>query len=511
MRRVAVIGLDGVPWKVVNKLHSDGVIKHLAELREEGAHGHLASIIPPFTVPAWTSMSTGVNPGKHGAYATHALRSDYSLRLLTSRDVHYPRVYEILTMKGFRSVVVNLPLSYPPAVFRGVMLSDWLYPRRAVYPPEAEELAEDYTPPDPLWALQNPANYAVKVMKGLKGMIKTLKRLFKEVEWSLFYAVFSETDFLLHRNYDEIMSSDGNSPAREVFRRIDRFIGWMMDKTCGDSLLLVVSDHGFTKYRYVVHLNSLLREGGYIRVKSRWRASTSLSRLPVPKFFYRYVQRSRNMRRLVGPILDLLGFGSASFYLKIPTSDSYAFAPPDYFGVYINSKDVFEEWPLEDWKTSVLRKRIIRLFNSLRNPKNGDKVFRGVYARENLFHGPHVNKIPHVVLIPGPQYWMDHEMAGDVIEEGSHVDHSLWGLFAAYGSDVNAGVKLRGISLLDVTPTILHYLGLPIGREMDGTPILDAFREGSDARSRPVIKADYLRRWRATLRMRRLRRKLKRS
>ena len=108
MRRVAVIGLDGVPWKVVNKLHSDGVIKHLAELREEGAHGHLASTIPPFTVPAWTSMSTGVNPGKHGAYATHALRSDYSLRLLTSRDVHYPRVYEILTI----SLLFTLELAF---------------------------------------------------------------------------------------------------------------------------------------------------------------------------------------------------------------------------------------------------------------------------------------------------------------------------------------------------------------------------------------------------------------
>jgi hypothetical protein len=58
------------------------------------------------------------------------------------------------------------------------------------------------------------------------------------------------------------------------------------------------------------------------------------------------------------------------------------------------------------------------------------------------------------------------------------------GFLLAYGSAVSPGRRQRG-SLVDVTPTVLYYLGLPVGRDMDGYARADLFRP-EFAAARPI-------------------------
>jgi hypothetical protein len=58
------------------------------------------------------------------------------------------------------------------------------------------------------------------------------------------------------------------------------------------------------------------------------------------------------------------------------------------------------------------------------------------------------------------------------------------GFLLAYGRDVAAGRKQRG-SIVDVTPTILYFLGVPIGRDMDGFARADVFSPAFTAQ-RPI-------------------------
>jgi predicted AlkP superfamily phosphohydrolase/phosphomutase len=58
------------------------------------------------------------------------------------------------------------------------------------------------------------------------------------------------------------------------------------------------------------------------------------------------------------------------------------------------------------------------------------------------------------------------------------------GFLLAYGSNVQAGRNQRG-SIVDVTPTILYYLGLPVGRDMDGYTRADLFAPSLTS-SRPI-------------------------
>jgi hypothetical protein len=59
------------------------------------------------------------------------------------------------------------------------------------------------------------------------------------------------------------------------------------------------------------------------------------------------------------------------------------------------------------------------------------------------------------------------------------------GLIILYGTGIAAGAKLQRASVLDITPTLLYLLGLPIGQDMDGSLLNGAF-EASLARSQPV-------------------------
>jgi len=63
-----VIGLDGASLDLVRPWADEGRLPVLAALMKRGAWGRLRSTVPPATFPAWTSLVTGVNPGRHGIF-----------------------------------------------------------------------------------------------------------------------------------------------------------------------------------------------------------------------------------------------------------------------------------------------------------------------------------------------------------------------------------------------------------------------------------------------------------
>ncbi len=65
---------------------------------------------------------------------------------------------------------------------------------------------------------------------------------------------------------------------------------------------------------------------------------------------------------------------------------------------------------------------------------------------------------------------------GDEVEVGrAHLWHEPEGIFIAAGRGIRRRHEVRRASVLDVTPTLLRYLGLPTAKDMDGAPLLDIF------------------------------------
>lgn len=57
------------------------------------------------------------------------------------------------------------------------------------------------------------------------------------------------------------------------------------------------------------------------------------------------------------------------------------------------------------------------------------------------------------------------------------LEHRRFGVLLAHGPDFNKGEEIFGASLLDITPSLLHLHGLPVGEDMDGRVLQQLFRK----------------------------------
>src|SRR5947208_3650722 len=88
MANVLIIGLDGATWRVLEPWARAGRLPHLAGLMARGSWGTLRSTVPALTLPAWSSLTTGRNPGAHGVFAFRRLtsgRTAAALHLMRTR------------------------------------------------------------------------------------------------------------------------------------------------------------------------------------------------------------------------------------------------------------------------------------------------------------------------------------------------------------------------------------------------------------------------------------------
>ncbi len=461
-------------------------MQNIASLRKEGTSAEHQSLIPPFTVPAWTSLSTGVNPGKHGAYSFLMPKDDYTSKVSSSQDVDYPRIYELCALKDLNSIVINLPLSYPPIHLKGVMISDWLYPKHEVYPKKEENLVKDYVPVNPVWVSPNPQEYVRKMQKGLETRLRVIKNLFSQKEWSLFFVVFSELDFLFHKFYREIFSGDeGAKKTNEIFVLLDNFIGWVRNNISRETLLLLVSDHGFTEYKRVIHVNMLLNNVGLAKAKT------------ILKFLYEHPILYNTIRKTLFTVLGRNAItrigreNSSAFDVKSSVALMHSHT---HSGIYLNSKDIFQKALLNDVEIEQTIKTITNCLTA-ETYNTGKKIVERIYTREELFHGPHVKKFPHIIFFPNKENWFDSIAGQKSIEEKSHIGHSPGGLFISYGEDVKRGVNLKPISIYDIVPTILHYLGLPIPHDTDGRVLFEILKNNSPVKQKTLRRKNYLLKW----------------
>jgi len=65
---------------------------------------------------------------------------------------------------------------------------------------------------------------------------------------------------------------------------------------------------------------------------------------------------------------------------------------------------------------------------------------------------------------------------------GPAAEHREYGIFVAAGPGIRQDSRISGASLLDVAPTILTLLGLPVGRDMDGRVLTEVFERVPDVR-----------------------------
>ena len=153
VRRVVILGLDGLDPMLVDQYLEEGLLPNLAKLRDVGVYSRLGTTWPPLSPVAWSSFSTGTNPGKHNIFdfltrspsdygprmssvvtrppRRHLKIGRYQIPLSRSRMDGLRKskpFWSVLGEAGIFSAIIRVPITFPPDKFHGVQLSAMCVP-----------------------------------------------------------------------------------------------------------------------------------------------------------------------------------------------------------------------------------------------------------------------------------------------------------------------------------------------------------------------------------------------
>ena len=429
-----VIGLDGVPASYLEERVAAGTMPALAELLRSGRLVAMDSSVPPVSGVAWSSLTTGVNPGRHGIYGFTELKpGTYDLRFPNAASVLVPRIWDRLADDGLRSVVLNVPGTYPARAPAGSLLvSGFVSPRltRSVAPPgwfpRVDELGyRTDVDADLDWS------DAEAVAAELLDLTEVRRRLWwtawEQVDWSLFWGVFTETDRFHHFHWGRRGEPWVDEILDRLYGAIDAHLADVAARLHDGDALFVVSDHGFAPIRAEVHLNRWLAEEGFLRLEGD----------------------------RPGSLADI-GPGTVAFVL-------------DPGRIYLHRKDRYPLGGVSPGEEAGLLADLTARLAALRDPESGEPVFGGVLAAPQAFSGPALADAPDLTVLPGAGF-DPKGMVGSatVFGRSGLTGMHTFGDAACYarGSGLPARVRLE-----DVGASVLAHLGGDPA-DLDGRPVL---------------------------------------
>jgi predicted AlkP superfamily phosphohydrolase/phosphomutase len=506
--KLLVLGLDGATWDVLEPLLSAGALPNLARLRDEGSSGTLNSVFPPLSPVAWTGVMTGKNSGKHGVFEFLEYAADpLQVRVNSSRSIRSDLVWEVAARRGKKTVAGGVPMSYPPRPaggFPGFYLGDFLSPENAADfssdPALLAELERAVGPYRP-WstAIHDGGNEAAVIddlTAFLDQHLRTVEFLMDRCEWDLFVFDLMATDRFGHELWHVWDLTHRAARGREkelaalrprlveFWKRLDRGVGAIHDKLPADASLLLMSDHGFGPIEWYVNLNVWLLEQGYIALKDSAYVKQKhwfYRRGVTPEWIYGIMSRlglaKHRVSRFRGKQSSLLDrFGESAFLSRrhVDWSRTRAYSRGNFGQIFLNLKGRQTQGCVEPADARGLIDDLKAGLREIRHPESGNPLVERVYEAEEIYHGPHMRHAPDLTVVLNDWRYRTiglHDFTTrEVISRafGPTGDHRMEGILIAAGPAFRAGVVPDRANLLDIAPTALRVLGVPVPADMDG-------------------------------------------
>ncbi len=443
-RRVVFIGLDGTPYTFMKRLIDQGRAPNAARLVEQGSLLRMDSTWPWVSSVAWSTMMTGVNPGKHNIFGfIDRDPATYKQFIPTSRHMKAQTLWEVLSEAGRRVIVVNVPVTYPPRQVNGILVAGFLSPSldKAVYP-------ESYIPTlrslgyvvdaDP-WKARESKDLALQeVNAALDARIRTLFHLFDHEEWDYLHVHIMETDRLHHFLWQQMEEGHPTYGAAfyDVYRRIDDMLGHLAAKleALPHTTLMWMADHGFCTIKKEVYVNRWLMDHGWLKL--------------------RHVPPDRQKG------LDEID----------PASVAYSLDPGR---VFIRVRGREKEGPVAPGaEYEALRQEIAAAALDLRDPESGEPIFQAAFRREDLYHGPYFELAADLILAPYDGYDPKGPLYKEIL---TYKGDELVGMHTHDDAMLYVGghrIPQTRFSVLGVTPTVLSLMGVPQPAGLDGEPLV---------------------------------------
>lgn len=522
--RVCFVGLDAATLDLVKPWVMEGRLPTFAKLMDEGCYGELAVEIPPVTVPNWPTLVMGKNTGKHGLiYFIRRGAGEVKTSVINYQWFKHQTIWEILGRCGKKSIVVNVPVTYPPQPMNGLMITGYLTPPSAkdiTYPPdlirEIEAQVGRYKLyPDVVYAPGKEEEFLANLHEIVDQRVGTIQYLMKNYEWDFFMVVFMSPDVVQHAfwRFMDRSHPDHDPEGAEkygegifgIYQRMDEALHWIMEELDGQAHLIVASDHGAGKLLQKTHLNNWLLDAGLLQLKRR-----PLTRLKYWLFRHGFTPQTAftlanrlglaDLRKKVHtpkkPKESLRKLFLSYHDIDWTRTRAYAFGGLGQIYINVKGREPYGRLVAGSQEYEDLRNEVIRKLKELTLPESGVPFVERAYKKEELFWGDELDSLPDIFIIPHNmeyedvgvyEFWsnklFDH-MAGTM--SGMHRE---LGMFMMWGPGVKAGLEVERPHILDITPTMLYLLGLPVPRDLDGKVLTSAF-EDTHVRSFPVDYTD---------------------
>jgi hypothetical protein len=463
--KLMLIGIDGGTWDVATDMMNRGELPNLGAAVAAGTSGVLTSMKPMYSTRIFTSIATGKVADKHGVVGLSETEAD---------DVLVKRVWDIVHEQlGWDHGVVEWYLTWPPSTTPGgFVVPSMLAMTTETIPPElsfvrelrdiGKIVGEESMGRFVGVALRAATNgvrlstfaelgaiavarrssthlemYGRQQMALVRVVSEATRYQLRKRDVEMLSVLYKSTDSVSHKywRFHEPSAFPGIDPAsvdrhgsaiEDTYRLVDRELGELLRYLAPDGAAIIFSDHGF-------------------------RASASMRSAPVS---YK-----------VETLLEAFGFSLSDV-------------------TYINMGGSFYLQPLtlDEAESRGLLSELHEVFSSLVVSEDGGRAFFVEMVDEPGTGDDYV-------LITTTRSLGEAAEADPTIESPAGVSlrvsdflsqmdisgtHAMNGIIVAVGEPFTAGGTMEGANVLDITPTALVSVGLPVADDMDGRPLVEA-------------------------------------
>ena len=450
--KILILGFDGASPKLIDEWIDE--LPVLRAFRKQGVLGQTIPPIPAQTPVAWTTFMTGKNPGNHGIFS-FAMREHgmYKRKIIGPEMVKSRTLPQILRAAGKRVATINIPMDDLQEV-RGLVIPGFLSRSEGIPPSSIKEKIKRKFKIDKLQGdlgietldrvEAEPDVFFEKVNEITDEMAEVCLYLLQREEWDFFMPVFMGLDRIQHffwknidRSHPRYEENRYSESVKSFYAKVDKVAGRFLESVDEDTLVMVVSDHGFCPVHTEVVVNNYLEEQGFLKRRSE-RIDMEESRA--------------------------ISYGYGDIWLNVKGRELKGIINPN-----------------EEYETT--RNEIIEYLKTI--TIDGEKPFKDIRRREELWWGPYVNEAPDLTIIFNVGYqaarrpeitdknklkrYVNDNPRWSGGHDGTHDPTDVPGILGLLGPGIpnRGGVKVH---LWDVAPTILDLMSIPIPVDMDGKP-----------------------------------------
>jgi len=493
-KKVIVIGLDGATWDLIEPWAKEGKLTTIKKLMDDGIYSTLWSTVPSYTLPAWTSLISGVNPGKHKIYDL-IVEHKGNTRLVTSKDRETKTIFEILSAYDKASVAVNIPGTFPPDKIKGAMVSGTLTTPKItdkfVYPEDLhQEISSFFIRSFELdykllkyLAATNKDEFIKILDEAAEQEVKATILLSRKFKPYLLWHVFRTTDIAQHYLYDsKDLEGENCRYLLQHYQKVDSLIKKIIESFPRNSSVLTVSDHGFAPLKKYFYVNTWLENNGLlVRKRKKYNIFVFES---IMRFGNEIIKLLTGKMALFDKIMlkifktifvnDTLEKKLSNISIDFSRSKAYS---PTYTSqaIKIMEHKVAEKNKISD--------EIISKLYKLEDPESGKKIIEKVYKREDIYSGDYLSEAPEILITTKEGYILTSIFSPNnfplsypsKLLGAKTGDHRPNGVFIVKDEILHNFGRIDATSIYDIAPTILYLMGIPIPKHMDGKPLRGLF------------------------------------